>query len=89
MRRSVMIRDQGDRIVVETDDAGTQVLDGKGVVLATHGTDRHAEMVAEREAAGWRLAEDGDIRPPTAEHAPLPHDGPAGPAGEVDTGPSS
>jgi hypothetical protein len=88
MRRTVMVS-EGARVTIETGDAGTEVLDEAGMVIAQHGTDQHDVTIAERKAAGWRTTESGDVRPPEAEGAPMPDDGPAGPAGEVDAGPSS
>jgi hypothetical protein len=88
MRQTVMTSAGGQRLTVETGDAGTEVLDSSGAVLASHGTDRHDEMVAVHRQSGWRVEKEGDVRPPEAEGDPLPSSGPAGPAGEVDTGPS-
>jgi hypothetical protein len=89
MRRTVMTSAGGQRIAIETGDAGTEVLDSSGAVLATHGTDRHEEMVAAHSQTGWAVVENGDVRPPAAAGSPPPEEGPAGPAGEVDGGPSS
>jgi hypothetical protein len=89
MKRTVMAAERGGRIVIETGDNGTQVTDAEGVILAEHGSDRHEEMVALRRDAGLGVLEEGDVRPEEARHAPPPAEGPAGPAGEVDAGPSS
>jgi|GEM_PF-4284810 len=84
MKRTVLVSDKLT-LTIETGDAGTEVLDASGTVLASHGTDRHDELVAEREAEGWRVAERGDVRPEGASDTGPPS-GPAGPAGEVDLG---
>jgi uncharacterized protein YfaP (DUF2135 family) len=88
MRRTVMVSDDFPAVAIETGDAGTVVLDAEGMVLASHGADRHEELVAERHAAGWRVEQDGFLRPPEAEGTPPPEPAPAAPAGEAD-GPSS
>lgn len=72
MRRTVMGTFRGDWITIQTGDAGTEVLDGQGMVLAAHGTDHHDEVIALREQAGWRVAEDQAIRPPEAAGTPPP-----------------
>jgi hypothetical protein len=89
MRRTVMTSAGGQRITIETGDAGTEVLDSSGAVLATHGSDRHEEMVATHSQAGWLVVEDGDVRPPTAGGSPPPEESAAADSDEVDTGPSS
>jgi hypothetical protein len=89
MRRTVLASDKAGRVTVETGDNGTQVLDAAGMVLASHGTDRHEEMVALQRAAGLGVVEEADVRPPEAAGTPPPPEGPAGPEGEVDAGPSS
>ncbi len=89
MRRTVLVSDKSGPLVIETGDAGTQVMDEGGMVLAQHGTDRHDELVAEREAEGWRVTEGGEVRPPEAEGDPPPPGGPAGPAADIDPGPTS
>ena len=77
MRRSVMISKGGERITVETDDAGTTVLDAGGMVVAQHGSDRHEEVLALRQAEGWGVAEDAAVRPAEAADTPVPPaDGP-------------
>ncbi|WP_237215829.1 hypothetical protein [Falsiroseomonas oryziterrae] len=85
MRRTLMVSDKSS-LTIQTGDAGTEVLDAGGVVLATHGTDRHDELVAAHEAEGWRVARSGDVRPEEAADVSPPPSGPAGPAGEVDLG---
>jgi hypothetical protein len=86
MRRTVLVSEGEGALVIETGDVGTQVLDEAGMVVEEHGSDRHDELVAAREAAGWRVTERGDVRPPEAGAERRPPDGPAGPRGRWSRG---
>lgn len=86
MRRTVMVSDDFPAVAIETGDAGTLVLDAEGMVLASHGVDRHDELVAERQAAGWRVEQDRFLRPPEAQGTPPPAPAPVAPEGEADAG---
>lgn len=85
MRRTLMGTFKGSWITIQTGDAGTEVLDAEGMVLAAHGTDHHDEEIARREQAGWRVAEEAAIRPPEAPE-PVPADAAAGDGPEPDLG---
>jgi hypothetical protein len=89
MRRTVMAGERGGRVTVETGDNGTLVLDAAGMVLASHGTDRHEEMVVLQRAAGLGVVEEGDVRPEEAADAGTPPDNTPDGIAEVEIGPSS
>jgi hypothetical protein len=90
MKRTVMVSDKAGKVTIETGDNGTQVLDPEGMVLASHGTDRHDEMVAIQHAAGLGVVQEGDVRPEEASATPPPpQDDNGDGASEVDLGISS
>lgn len=90
MRRTVMTGEEGRTVTIHTGDQGSEILDEQGKVLGTYGTDRHEELVARHEQDGWKVAEDGDIRPePAANTPPPPSDGPGDGFHELDLGISS
>jgi hypothetical protein len=90
MRRSVMTAGDGGRITIETGDTGTDIVGADGVLVASHGSDRHDEMVAIRQEQGWRLTEDEQVRPPEAAGTPPPpQDGEGDGVRELDLGISS
>ncbi|MBW8269279.1 hypothetical protein [Caldovatus aquaticus] len=67
------------RLRIVTDDRGTDILDAAGRVIASYGSDRHEEMIARYEEAGWQIASDRAVRPPILAHTPPP------PAPDTDT----
>jgi hypothetical protein len=86
MRETWLHAADGRRAVLRTGDTGTVLQDDEGMVLASHGTDRHEEMLERLRGEGWGIGQDADRRPAEAGPADAPPDGPAGPAGEVDLG---
>lgn len=77
MRETLLERAGGGTMKVVTDDRGTDVLDAGGKVAATHGTDRHDEMVEKYAEEGWSVAKDGAVAPAAVAGAPPPDTGPA------------
>jgi hypothetical protein len=51
------------RITIQTNEQGTQVLGSADEVLGNYGTDRHEEMVDKYESDGWSVTASGDVRP--------------------------
>jgi hypothetical protein len=72
MRQTELHRPGGGRLRIVTDDRGTDVLDAEGRTIATYGSDRHEEMIARYEEAGWRVAEDRAVRPEILARTPPP-----------------
>jgi hypothetical protein len=69
MRQTILKSERGRAVTIETDDQGTTITDEAGTVIAQHGTDRHDEMVARQEQAGWHVTRSGDVRPDAAGEA--------------------
>jgi len=86
MRRTLLDRTDGERITIRSDDHGTMVLDAAGQVLEQHGTDRHEEALDRYRKDGWRIADDGAVRPASAgRHQPAGILGDAGESGPAAT----
>ena len=74
MRETVLTTGGGRKITIFTSDQGTDVLNEKGQVVGSHGTDRHDELAEKHQKEGWRVAEDGDVVPEQVADAPPPSD---------------
>lgn len=69
--RQTQLEKHGDGTMkVVTDDRGTDVLDARGMVAATHGTDRHDELVEKYQGEGWSVVADGAVAPAAVADAP-------------------
>lgn len=88
--RETLLRSGEQQITVQTDDYGTRILGPDGKIVSDHGTDRHDEIIAKREAEGWSVLQDGSRRPKEVEGVPAPKtDGPGDGSSELDLGISS
>jgi hypothetical protein len=58
VRTTVLEKDGAERITVQTDAAGTRVIDEFGNVLTTYGADRHNEAVENYTGQGWVIIEE-------------------------------
>ena len=52
-KETVLEKDGGQRVTVKTDERGTVVLDEDDQVIASYGSDRHAEIVQNYIDGGW------------------------------------
>ena len=76
--RETLLEKAGDGTMkVVTGDRGTDVLDAEGKAVATHGTDRHDELVEKYEEEGWSAAGDKAVAPAAVAGAPPADIGPA------------
>lgn len=75
MRETRLEKAGGGTMRIVTDDRGTDVLDARGMVAATHGSDRHDEMVEKYQEEGWSVAADGAVAPAVVAGAPPPDTG--------------
>jgi hypothetical protein len=72
MRQTELHGPDRGRLRIVTNDRGTEVLDAEGRVIASYGSDRHEEMIARYEEAGWRVADDRAVRPEILARTPPP-----------------
>ena len=92
MRRTARERPGEGQVTLLTDDRGTMITAADGHVIEEHGTDRHEEALDRWRGEGWRVTDDGEVRPPEVASAeggtPGVADG-QGPAATVTDGESS
>lgn len=77
MRETVLQKTGSGTMRIVTDDRGTDVLGPGDRVVASHGSDRHDEMVEEYGGEGWSVASDGAVAPAAVAGAPQADTGPA------------
>jgi hypothetical protein len=61
--RETQLAKAGQKMLVRTDDRGTQLRGVDAIILAEYGTDQHDRLIAEYQQQGWRSVQERDVRP--------------------------
>ncbi len=63
MRKTTLARPDGATMEMTTDDYGTDVLDDKGKMVASHRTDQHDQLLERFGCEGWSVTDDANVAP--------------------------